>query len=137
MVSNFKCRIPLSTTHFRDVITQWISAYYHSVQLPCVKTLQKFSKLIINNHPHPPTPRKPLIWQINAHLTCYIFFFIFPKPPLHVIPHQMTRTEIPCVIIILCDILLSQEQVSATCSVTNISGFDFTYSTVQNVSYSI
>lgn len=131
MVSNFKCRIPLSTTHFRDV-TQWISAYYHSVQLPCVKTLQKFSKLIINNIPHPPTY---LTDKCTSNML-YIFFN-FPQPPLHVIPHQMTRTEIPCVIIILCDILLSEEQVSATCSVTNISGFDFTYSTVQNVSYSI
>lgn len=132
MISNFKCRIPLSTTHFRDVITQWISAYYHSVQLPCVKTLQKFSKLIINNNPHPPTY---LTDKCTSNML-YIFFN-FPQTPLHVIPHQMTRTEIPCVIIILCDILLSQEQVSATCSVTNISGFDFTYSTVQNVSYSI
>lgn len=131
MISNFKCRIPLSTTHFRDV-TQWISAYYHSVQLPCVKTLQKFSKLIINNIPHPPTY---LTDKCTSNML-YIFFN-FPQPPLHVIPYQMTRTEIPCVIIILCDILLSEEQVSATCSVTNISGFDFTYSTVQNVSYSI
>lgn len=131
MVSNFKCRIPLSTTHFRYV-TQWISAYYHSVQLPCDKTLQKFSKLIINNHPHPPT----FLTDKCTSNMLYIFFN-FPQTPLHVIPHQMTRTEIPCVIIILCDILLSQEQVSATCSVTNISGFDFTYSTVQNVSYSI
>lgn len=131
MVSNFKCRIPLSTTHFRDV-TQWISAYYHSVQLPCVKTLQKFSKLIINNIPHPPT------YLTDKCTSNMLYIFLnFPQPPLHVIPHQMTRTEIPCVIIILCDILLSQEQVSATCSVTNISGFDFTYSTVQNVSYSI
>lgn len=132
MVSNFKCRIPLSTTHFRDVITQWISAYFHSVQLPCVKTLQKFSKLIINNIPHPPT------YLTDKCTSNMLYIFLdFPQPPLHVIPHQMTRTEIPCVIIILCDILLSQEQVSATCSVTNISGFDFTYSTVQNVSYSI
>lgn len=131
MISNFKCRIPLSTTHFRDVM-QWISAYYHSVQLPCVKTLQKFSKLIINNIPHPPTY---LTDKCTSNML-YIFFN-FPQTPLHVIPHQMTRTEIPCVIIILCDILLSEEQVSATCSVTNISGFDFTYSTVQNVSYSI
>lgn len=131
MVSNFKCRIPLSTTHFRDV-TQWISAYYHSVQLPCVKTLQKFSKLIINNIPHPPT------YLTDKCTSNMLYFFLnFPQTPLHVIPHQMTRTEIPCVIIILCDILLSEEQVSATCSVTNISGFDFTYSTVQNVSYSI
>lgn len=131
MISNFKCRIPLSTTHFRDV-TQWISAYYHSVQLPCVKTLQKFSKLIINNIPHPPT------YLTDKCTSNMLYIFLnFPQPPLHVIPHQMTRTEIPCVIIILCDILLSQEQVSATCSVTNISGFDFTYSTVQNVSYSI
>lgn len=131
MISNFKCRIPLSTTHFRDVM-QWISAYYHSVQLPCVKTLQKFSKLIINNIPHPPTY---LTDKCTSNML--YFFFNFPQTPLHVIPHQMTRTEIPCVIIILCDILLSEEQVSATCSVTNISGFDFTYSTVQNVSYSI
>lgn len=131
MVSNFKCRIPLSTTHFRDV-TQWISAYYHSVQLPCVKTLQKFSKLIINNIPHPPT------YLTDKCTSNMLYFFLnFPQTPLHEIPHQMTRTEIPCVIIILCDILLSEEQVSATCSVTNISGFDFTYSTVQNVSYSI
>lgn len=131
MISNFKCRIPLSTTHFRDV-TQWISAYYHSVQLPCVKTLQKFSKLIINNIPHPPT------YLTDKCTSNMLYFFLnFPQTPLHVIPHQMTRTEIPCVIIILCDILLSEEQVSATCSVTNISGFDFTYSTVQNVSYSI
>lgn len=111
MISNFKCRIPLSTTHFRDV-TQWISAYYHSVQLPCVKTLQKFSELIINNIPHPPTY---LTDKCTSNML-YIFFN-FPQTPLHVIPHQMTRTEIPCVIIILCDILLSQEQVSATCSV--------------------
>lgn len=131
MISNFKCRIPLSTTHFRDVM-QWISAYYHSVQLPCVKTLQKFSNLIINNIPHPPTY---LTDKCTSNML--YFFFNFPQTPLHVIPHQMTRTEIPCVIIILCDILLSEEQVSATCSVTNISGFDFTYSTVQNVSYSI
>lgn len=111
MISNFKCRIPLSTTHFRDVM-QWISAYYHSVQLPCVKTLQKFSKLIINNIPHPPTY---LTDKCTSNML--YFFFNFPQTPLHVIPHQMTRTEIPCVIIILCDILLSQEQVSATCSV--------------------
>lgn len=134
MISNFKCQIPLSTTHFRDV-TQWISAYYHSVQLPCVKTLQKFSKLIINNIPHPPTY---LTDKCTSNML-YIFFNFPQPPPACNTSSNDTHRDTMCNYYTMRYTFIAGTRVCDLFGVilTNISGFDFTYSTVQNVSYSI